>query len=153
MNHIHQRLLPKNSFTSIIYHKLLTHYNIPLLFNHPFTSSIVIKNESKNESKYNYRIDILDTSTIFNIMLSTDFNNQKLKIYEKINFYSYKNTKRINYSCNITQNIDYQILYDKPLIYSIKCCHQTLGFDLTNHYTKDIQLIFEHFISTNSKKN
>ena len=142
MHYIHHRLFPKNSFTSSIFSKLVIHYNERILIAEPFIKSINIK----NKEEYNYQIDIQETSTTFRTMLSSDFNEQKLKIYETIKFYNHKNTKRINYSCIITQNVIYHFVNDKPLIYNIKCCHQSIGFNLNNHYTKEMIDIFEHFI-------
>ena len=155
MNYIYRTFLPKNSFTSVIYDKLSIYYNIDLFTNKDHISTIIVKNNS-NELEYNYKIDFLKTSTTFNTTLSMDFDNQKLKIYEKIKFYNYKNNKSVDYSCNITQDIAYKISNNKPLIHSIKCCHQQIGFDLSNHYNnynKDMQDIFEYFIKNHNQKN
>ncbi len=159
MNYIYKRFFPVNSFTYVIFDKLSIYYNTDLFINKEYLSSIIITNKSNqtNKPEYNYKIELLDSSTIFNTMLSIDFDNQKLKIYEKIKFYNHKNTKRINYCCNITQDITHKISNDKPLIHSIKYCHQPIGFNLNNYYNndkdKDIKNIFEYFIKTYNQKN
>ena len=85
MNYIYKRFFPINSFTSVIFDKISIYYNTDLFINKEFLSSIIITNKSNqtnetNKPEYNYKIEFLDSSTIFNTMLSIDFDKHLLHL-------------------------------------------------------------------------
>jgi hypothetical protein len=140
MSLINLRYLPKNSFTSIIFPYIKTYHNELAILD----TNIKIGNSKfslKNNTELDYSISEMHKTITINTKISTTINNTIFNIHEKIiikkNIDENKTNDYSNYSINIVN------LTNKPYIYSIKCIHQPVSFDLMNHYTDDIKKMYE----------
>jgi hypothetical protein len=140
MSLINLRYLPKNSFTSIIFPYIKTYHNELALLD----SNIKIGNSKftlKNNTELEYSISEMHKIITIYTKISTNIYNTDFNIHEKItikkNTYDTNTNDYSNYSINIVN------LKNKPYIYSIKCIHQPISFDLMNHYTDDIKKMYE----------
>ena len=140
MSLINLRYLPKNTFTSIIFPYIKTYHNELALLD----TNIKIGNSKftlKNNTELEYSISEMHKTITINTKISTTINNTIFNIHEKItikkNTDENKTNDYSNYSINIVN------LKKEPYIYSIKCIHQPISFDLMNHYTDDIKKMYE----------
>ena len=147
MSLINLRYLPRNSFTSIVFPYIKTYHNeLAVLSN----SDINIGNSKftlNNNIDLHYTIEEMHKTININTKISTTINDISFNIYEKItvkkNINDNKTDDYSNYSINIVN------LTKQPYIYSIKCIHQPISFDLMKHYTNDIKKIYEQIINKN----
>ena len=141
MSLINLRYIPKNSFISIIFPYIKTYHNeFAVLSN----NNINIGNSKfilNNNIELNYSIEEMHKTININTKISTTINETLFNIYEKITIKKNINDNKIddysNYSINIVN------LTKQPYIYSVKCIHQPISFDLMNHYTNDIKKIYQ----------
>lgn len=140
MSLINLRYLPKNTFTSIIFPYIKTYHNELALLD----TDIKIGNSKftlNNNTELDYSISEMHKTITINTKISTTINNTIFNIHEKItikkNTDENKTNDYSNYSINIVN------LKKEPYIYSIKCIHQPISFDLMNHYTDDIKKMYE----------
>jgi hypothetical protein len=140
MSLINLRYLPKNTFTSIIFPYIKIYHNELALLD----TNIKIGNSQfilKNNTELYYSISEMHKTITINTNISTTINNTIFNIYEKITIKKKidenKTNDYSNYSINIVN------LKKEPYIYSIKCIHQPISFDLMNHYTDDIKKMYE----------
>jgi hypothetical protein len=140
MSLVNIRLLPKHTFTSIVFPFLKTfHDEMGIL-----EQNIKIGQcnfEIKNNMIYDYKISEFNKTTSIFTKISTNIDKINFNIYEqitvkreknKINTYNYT-----NYSINIINS------KDSPFIHSMKCIEQPINFDLMNFYTDDIKEFYE----------
>ena len=129
MSLVNIRLLPKHTFTSIVFPFLKTfHHEMGIL-----EQNIKIGQcnfEIKNNMIYDYKISEFNKTTSIFTKISTNIDKINFNIYEqitvkreknKINTYNYT-----NYSINIINSKDH------PFIHSMKCIEQPINFDLKN---------------------
>ena len=142
MSLINFRLLPKHSFTSLVFPYIKTYYNEFGLLS---DSNIKVGNSNfvlKNNMEYEYNMKEMNKTITIDTKISKNINNTLFNINERIiikrNVNSDKTNDYSNYSVNIVN------LKNEPYILSIKCIHQPLSFDLMNHYTDDIKKMYEH---------
>jgi hypothetical protein len=140
MSIVNLRLLPKHTFTSIIFPFLKTvNDDIGIL-----ETNIKIGQcnfEIKNNIIYDYKISEFNKTTRILTKISTNIDKINFNIYEQITVKREKNNintyNYTNYSVNIVNSKDH------PFIHSIKCIQQPISFDLMNFYTNDIKEFYE----------
>lgn len=145
MSFINIRLLPKHSFTSLIFPHIKTYYNEFGLLS---DSNIKVGNSNfvlKNNMEYEYNMKEMNKTITIDTKILTNINSTLFNINERIiikrNVNNDKTNDYSNYSVNIVN------LKNEPYILSIKCINQPLSFDLMNHYTDDIKKMYEHVIN------
>jgi hypothetical protein len=143
MSLISLRLLPKNSFISLIIPHIQTFHND---IGFVADKNITLNNNKftlNSKSTYHYTINELNKTSIFYTHISSLINKKRFDIHEKITIKNNSNDRRldnyINYSVNIVD-------ISQPIIYSIKCINQPIAFDLMKHYTDDIIKVYKNFI-------
>ena len=140
MSLINLRLLPKNTFTSIIFPFIKTfHQEIGILENNINIGDCNF--DIKNNMIYDYKISEFSKTTSIFTKISTKIDKVNFNIYEQI---TVKRNQNINNTCNYT-NYSINIINSKdyPYIYSIKCIEQPINVDLMNLYTDDIKKFYK----------
>jgi hypothetical protein len=140
MSLINLRLLPKNTFTSIIFPFIKTfHQEIGILENNINIGDCNF--DIKNNMIYDYKISEFSKTTSIFTKISTKIDKVNFNIYEQI---TVKRNQNINNICNYT-NYSINIINSKdhPYIYSIKCIEQPINVDLMNLYTDDIKKFYK----------
>ncbi len=136
MSLINLRLLPKHTFTSIIFPFLKTYHDEMGILKEEIKVGECHFN-IKNNMNYDYNISELNKTTRILTKISTNIDDINYDIYEQITIKRYQNINNTynytNYSINIVN------LKDIPYIHSIKCVGKPLSFDLMNYYTDDIK--------------
>ena len=140
MSIVNLRLLPKNTFTSIVFPFLKTfHDEIGIL-----EQNIKIGQchfDIKNNMIYDYKISEFNKTTRILTKISTNIDKVNFNIYEQITVKREQN--KIN-TCNYTNySINIVNSKDHPFIHSMKCIEQPINFDLMNFYTDDIKEFYE----------
>jgi hypothetical protein len=140
MSLINLRLLPKNTFTSIVFPFLKTYYDEMGVLEQNIKIGECNFN-IKNTMLYNYKISELNKTTNIFTKISTKIDKTDFNIYEQITIKRNQNIintcNYTNYSINIVNSKDY------PYIHSIKCIEQPISFDLLNFYTDDIKEFYQ----------
>ena len=140
MSLINLRLLPKHTFTSIVFPFIKTfHDEIGIL-----EQNIKIGKcnfDIKNNMIYDYKISEFNKTTSIFTKISTNIDKNNFNIYEQITVKREQN--KIN-TCNYTNySINIVNSKDHPFIHSIKCIEQPISFDLMNFYTDDIKEFYQ----------
>ncbi len=152
MSLVNLRLLPKNTFTSIIFPFLKTYHNEMGILENNINIGECHFN-IRNNMIYDYKISELNKTTNIFTKISTKIDNINYNIYEQI---TVKRNQNIVNTCNYTNySINIVNSKDHPYIYSVKCIEQPISFDLINFYTDDIrqfyQIINKKIEETNNK--
>ncbi len=149
MSLVNLRLLPRNSFTSIVFPFLKTYYEEMSILEQDIKIGECHFN-IKNQMLYDYKISQLNKTTKIFTIISTNIDKIDYKIYEQI---SVKRNQDLintcnytNYSVNIVNSKDY------PYIHSMKCVGQPISVDLTKFYTEEIKE-FHNIINKKLTKN
>ncbi len=148
MSLINLRHLPKNTFTSIIFPHIKTYHNeLAVLLCNDNINMGNSKFTLHNNTDLYYTVEEMHKTININTKISTILDKTPFNIYENITIKKNINDNKAddysNYSINIVN------LLKEPYIHSIKCIHQPISFDLMNHYTDDIKLIYQQIIDKN----
>ncbi len=143
MSLISLRLLPKNSFISLIIPHIETFHSDLCFISNKYITLNNNKFTLKTKSNYQYTISELNKTITFYTHISTLINKKQFDIHEKIIIKNHSNDKRIDNYINYSVNI---VDMSHPVIYSIKCIDQPIAFDVMKHYTDDIIKIYKSFI-------
>ena len=140
MSLINLRLLPKHTFTSIVFPFLKTfHDEIGILEQNIKIGEFNF--DIKNNMIYDYKISEFNKTTSIFTKISTNIDKVNFNIYEQITVKRNQNIintrNYTNYSINIVNSRDH------PFIHSMKCIEQPTSFDLMNFYTDDIREFYE----------
>ncbi len=145
MSLINLRHLPKHSFTSLVLPHIKTYYNEFGLLSE---SNVTVGNSNfvlKNNMEYDYKLSEMNKTITIDTKISTNINNILFNINERIIIKRNVNINITNDYSNYSVNI--VNLQNEPYIYSIKCIHQPISFDLMNHYTDDIKKMYKQIIN------